>query len=210
MAFVLKTSQFAQGLESYSALCLQSLRQLATVSPFTITAAKTALDSGQPQTFSTEGFKQFLSVLYNLEIDQASLTAAEITVLNVIREYINPAPQSNCCGTDTPVIGLMTKVFNDRIGSSTFEKEARLELSSTVSCDVFTIDLAFTPGGGAPALAVSPVTLTSLGCIGGKSVYSKLWIDFASSPSGHAYDLLYTFKDSSGTTITTVSTTHTF
>ena len=210
MAFVLKTSQFSQGLESYSALCLASLNHLLTISPFTIAAAKASFDSGQPQAFSTDGFNQFLANLYALEIDYASLTSAEITVLNVIREQINPAPQLNCCGTDTPVIGLMTKVFNDRLGSSSFEKEARLELSNTVSCDVYTVDLAFTPAGGAPALVASPVTLTSLGCIGGKSVYSKLWIDFASSPSGHAYDLLYTFKDGTGTTITTVATTHTF
>ncbi len=47
MAFVLQASQFVTGLQSQTALLLQSLRQIALVSPFNIPAVKTALELNQ-------------------------------------------------------------------------------------------------------------------------------------------------------------------
>ena len=69
MAFVLTSSQFDSGLQSYSALLLESLRQISSVSPFTIPNVKAALDSGQIQPFDTAGFDQFLNELYSLDLD---------------------------------------------------------------------------------------------------------------------------------------------
>tara|TARA_R110000824_G_scaffold395070_5_gene595387 strand:- start:12088 stop:12720 length:633 start_codon:yes stop_codon:yes gene_type:complete len=210
MAFVLQASQFVTGLQSQTALLLQSLRQIALVSPFNITDVKTALELSQITTFSTSGFDQFLLQMYSLDLDYASLTAAEITILNVMRDYLDPAPYLNCCGTDTPAAANTTEAFNARVGTASFEKEAKMDLADTVTCDVFSIELALAPVGAAPALVASPVTLGSLGCVGGVSVYSKLWIDFVADPATFSYDLTYDFKDSVGASLATVVTFVTF
>lgn len=204
MAYVLLSSQFLTGLQSNTALLLESLRQITLVSPFTIPACRTALELNQTTTFTNNAFDQFLHELYDLELDQASLTAAEKTVLNVIRDYLQPQPSFNCCGTDTPTLAAYTKEVNDKVGSATFEKEFRLKLADTVTCDVFNIEVTFNPVSPAPALTVSPVTLSSLGCVQGKSVYSKLWIDFVSTPAGQSYDLIVNFKDSTGASIVSI------
>ena len=210
MAYVLQASQFAEGLQSYTALLLESIRQITLVSPFNVPDARTALELNQITTFSDAGFDQYLTELYSLDLDYSLLTAAEITVLNVIRAYLEPAPGFNCCGVDAPSILNYTKEFNDRIGTLTYEKELRLSLMDTVTCDVFSIEATFIPTVGAPALVANPVTLTNLGCISGRSVYSYLWVDFVSNPAGQSYDLNFDFKDSTGASIVVVSDFITF
>ena len=140
MAYVLLASQFAEGLQSYTALLLDSIRQATLVSPFTVPAARTALELNQITTFSDAGFDQYLTEMYSLDLDYSLLNATEITVLNVIREYLQPAPSFNCCGVDTPSLLNYTKQSNDRVGSATWEKEIRLMLMDTVTCDVFNIE----------------------------------------------------------------------
>ena len=210
MAYVLQASQFAEGLQSYTALLLESIRQITLVSPFNIPDARTALELNQITTFSDAGFDQYLTELYSLDLDYTLLTAAEITVLNVIREYLQPPPSFNCCGVDTPSALNYTKQFNDRVGSATWEKELRALLMDTVTCDVFKIEVSFTPVATAPALLVNPVVLNSLGCINGESVYSYLWVDFVSDPATESYDLWFDFKDSTGASLALVADSITF
>ena len=205
MAYVLQASQFAEGLQSYTALLLESIRQITLVSPFNIPDARTALELNQITTFSDAGFDQYLTELYSLDLDYTLLTAAERTVLNVIREYLQPAPSFNCCGADVPSLLNFSAKFWERVGSASFEREARVSLSDVVTCDVFNIELTFTPLLGAPALTVNPVTADSLGCISGQSVYSHLWIDFVADPAGLAYDVDFDFKDSIGASIVIVT-----
>ena len=209
MAYVLQASQFAEGLQSYTALLLESIRQITLVSPFNIPDARTALELNQITTFSDAGFDQYLTELYSLDLDYTLLTPAEITVLNVIREYLQPPPSFNCCGVDMPSLLNYTKEYNDRIGSATWEKELRVSLMDTVTCDVFNIEATFGLVAG-PPLVVNPVTLNSLGCINGKSVYSFLWIDFIADPVGQIYDLDLDFKDSTGASIVLVNDSITF
>jgi hypothetical protein len=209
MAYVLLASQFAEGLQSYTALLLDSIRQATLVSPFTVPAARTALELNQITTFSDAGFDQYLTEMYSLDLDYSLLNATEITVLNVIREYLQPAPSFNCCGVDAPSILNYTKQFNDRVGSATWEKEVRLLLSDTVTCDVFSIEASFIFGPSPPMLAPS-VVLNSLGCINGSNVYSFLWIDFVSDPAGFQYDIFFDFKDSTGASIVIVPDSITF
>ena len=204
MAYVLLPSQFLTGLQSNTALLLESLRQITLVSPFTIPAVKTALELNQVSTFDTQAFDTFLQELYDLELDQSLLTAAEKTVLNVIREYLQPQPSFNCCGSDTPTLASYIKEVNPRVGSLSFEKEFRLNLADTVTCDVFNILVTFVPVAAAPALTVNPVTLNPLGCVNGKSVYSYLWLDFVADPTGETYDLTIDFKDSTGASIVSI------
>jgi hypothetical protein len=205
MAYVLQASQFAEGLQSYTALLLESIRQITLVSPFNIPDARTALELNQITTFSDAGFDQYLTELYSLDLDYASLTVAERTVLNVIREYLQPPPSFNCCGVDVPSLLNFGAKFWDRVGSATFEHEARVSLTDVVTCDVFNIELTFTPLLGAPALTVNPVTANSLGCISGESVYSYLWVDFVADPTGFSYDVDFDFKDSTGASIVIVT-----
>lgn len=204
MAYVLQSSQFLSGLQSNTALLLESLRQITLVSPFTVAAAKTALELNQVSTFNTQAFNAFLLQLYSLDLDVSLLTTAEKTVLNVIREYIQPQPNFNCCGSDTPTLAAYTKEVNARVGSATFEKEFRLNLADTVTCDVFNIEVTFAPVAAAPALTANPVTLNPLGCVNGKSVYSFLWLDFVADPTGKTYDLTINFKNSTGTSIVSI------
>jgi hypothetical protein len=205
MAYVLLASQFAEGLQSYTALLLDSIRQATLVSPFTVPAARTALELNQITTFSDAGFDQYLTEMYSLDLDYSLLNATEITVLNVIREYLQPAPSFNCCGVDAPSLLNFDANFWERVGSASFEREARVLLKDVVTCDVFNIELTFIPSGGAPALIVNPVTVSSLGCINGNNVYSFLWIDFVADPAGLAYDVDFDFKDSTGASIVIVS-----
>ena len=210
MAYILTSGQFAEGLQSYSAMLLQTLRHFTLVSPFTITAARTQLETSQIQAFSDAAFKQLLNEIYSLDLDYSSLTASEITVLNVIRDFLEPSGSILCCGADAVTAPDFTKVFNDRVGSATFEKEAQAKLEPNVTCDVYQVELTFTPAGGSPALVANPVTLNSLGCVSGKHTLSYLWVDFVSNPSGFAYDLQYVFKDSSGVALATLTDTITF
>jgi hypothetical protein len=95
MAYILTSGQFAEGLQSYSAMLLQTLRHFTLVSPFTITAARTQLETSQIQPFSDAAFDQLLNEIYSLDLDYSSLTASEITVLNVIRDYLEPSGEPN-------------------------------------------------------------------------------------------------------------------
>ncbi len=210
MAYVLQASQFAEGLQSYTALLLESMRQITLVSPFNIPDARTALELNQITTFSDAGFDQYLTELYSLDLDYASLTLAERTVINVIRAYLEPPPSFNCCGVDTPSILNFGFKLWERVGSVSFEYELEIKLSDVVTCDVFNIEATFTPLLGAPALIANPVTALSLGCINGSSVYSYLWVDFVASPVGFTYDIDFNFKDSTGASIVIVPDSITF
>ena len=201
MAFVLTSSQFNSGLQSYSALLLESLRQISVVSPFTIPNVKAALDSGQIQPFDTAGFDQFLNELYSLDLDYSSLTLAERTALNVIREYLDPPAQATCCGSDVPTLLNVVPTFFRRVGSATFEAEAQIQLDDSVTCDVYDIELSIAPQGGSPPVVASPVICKFFQCQATKAIYSYLWVDFVSDPTGFLYDIEMLPRDSTGAAI---------
>ena len=210
MSYVLTTSQFNSGLQQNSCKLLQSLRHITEVSPFTIADVRIQLETGQIQPFTDDAFRDFLTELYNLELDYTSLNASEITVLNVLREFISPLPSSACCGADVPTLLNTTQVYNDRVGSASFEKEARIELNDTVTCDVFDILVAYNPQIGSPALVLGTIVCNQLGCVNNKNVFSYLWLDFVADPTGFIYDVEISLRDDVGGTILTLITTHTF
>ena len=210
MAYVLTTSQFNSGLQQNSCKLLQSLRHITEGSPFIIADVRIQLELNQIQPFTDDAFRDFLTELYNLELDYTSLSASEITVLNVLREFISPLPSSACCGVDVPTLLNTTQVYNDRVGSASFETEARIELDDTVTCDVFDIQLSVNPQLGSPATLVPTNILNQLGCVSNKNVFSFLWLDFASDPSGFTYDMEINLRDSLSVSIVNLVTTHTF
>lgn len=210
MAFVLTSNSYLTGLEPQSILLLSALNEVATVSPFTVANVKTHLETSQPSTFSTLGFYDFINAIYSLELDYSSLNATEKTQLNIIREFLDPVPGLECCGSDAPTLLNVTQVYNDRVGSATFEKEARIELDASVTCNVYDIQLTINPQVGSPATSVPVNVLQLLGCVSSKSVYSFLWIDFASDPTGFGYDVEINLRDSTGASIVNLITTKTF
>lgn len=210
MAYVLTTSQFNSGLQQNSCKLLDSLRYISLVSPFVIADVRTQLELNQIQPFTDDAFRDYLTEIYNLELDYSLLTAAEITVLNVLREFIAPLPSSGCCGADAPTLLNTTQVYNPRVGSASFEKEARIELDDTVTCDVFDIQLSVNPQGGSPATLVPTNILNQLGCVNNKNVFSYLWLDFASDPTGFTYDVEINLRDNVAGSIVNLITTHTF
>jgi hypothetical protein len=189
---------------------LNSLRYISQVSPFNIPDVRIQLELNQIQPFTDDAFRDFLTELYNIELDYTALTPSEITVLNVIREFISPPPSSACCGSDVPTLLNTTQVYNDRIGSASFEKEATIEFEDTVTCDVFDIEMTWTPTGGAPALISNVNILNQLGCFSGKNIYSYLWIDFVADPTGFTYNVDINIRDSLGVSIAVLNQNHTF
>jgi hypothetical protein len=200
--FKLDSSVYLDGLESDACLRLSSLQNIATITPpITVAAMRSQLETGQIQPFTDAGFDQYLGWLYSLNVDNASLTAGERTILQNIREYLEPSPSLACCGVDNPTIGNSGLNVYPRVGSATFENELQVSYEPTVTCDIATTDVTITPTGGAPAASVSPVTCNLLGCVDGFFVFSKLFIDFVGDPSGFTYDFTIDAKDSGGVTI---------
>ena len=210
MSYVLTTSQFNSGLQQNSCKLLNSLRYISQVSPFNIPDVRIQLETGQIQPFTDDAFRDFLTELYNLELDYSALSPSEITVLNVIREFITPLPSSACCGADVPTLLNTTQVYNDRVGSLTFEKEARIEFDNTVTCDVFDIEMAWTPVGLAPAVISTVNVLNQLGCVNDKNVFSFLWLDFVADPSGFTYNVDMNIRDDVAGTIVVLNQNFTF
>jgi len=210
MAFVLTSNSYLSGLEQQSILLLSTLNDVSTVSPFTLPNVKTYLETGQPSTFSTYGFYNFINAVYSLELDYTAMSGAEKTMMNIIREFLEPVPELACCGADAPTLLNTAQVYVDRVGTATFEKEARIELDASVTCDVFDIQLTINPQLGSPAVTVPVNILNLLGCVSSKSVYSYLWIDFASDPTTFAYDVEINLRDSAAASIVNLITTKTF
>lgn len=201
MSFVLLSSQFNNGLQSYSALLLSAIRDISTVGTITIANIRTHLETSQIQPFDNAAFDDFLTQLYSLELDTSLLTATEITLLNVIREYLDPPAPYKCCGVDTPSVSNTLAAANKKIGSGTWEHELQIQFDNTVTCDVDHVVATITPVGPAPAATVSPVTCNFTSCSPTKAIYSYLWIDFVADPSGQSYDITCDVRDSSGVTI---------
>lgn len=177
--------------EQAACTTLAALQAIAGISPFTVAAARSQLETGQPQAFSDAAFKDYLTKLYNLPVTYSSLTTAEKTVLNVIREYIEPAPYLACCGTGDPETAGVTLELIHKVGS-TADYEARVQFTTPYSCDIVKI-VATETSGTAPA-ATTPITINLLGCRDGFNTYSYLWQTFADVPSGtYTFDLV--FKD---------------
>jgi len=168
--------------------------------PVTVANIKAALDAGQPQPYSTEAFDKYLLDAYNLPIDTTLLTLAERTIFNTIREHLEPPPSAACCGVDVPSAANTTRAVFDKIGDD-FKYELQIQFDIGVDCNAFDVLVGLSAVGGSPAPIGSPYVCQNLGCVGGKWVFSKLYIDFAASPSGKTYDFDITVRDKTLATI---------
>ena len=206
MAIVLQSSAVEDGLQSESALIESALLWITDVvtfpPPVLVSDIRTALEAGQPVGYmTTTAFNQYLQRIYDFPLVDASLSAGERTVLNNIREYLDPPPSFACCGADAPTLVNTSTTQNLRVGTASFEYELVIKALQTVTCAVDNVVVTITPAGPEPVALVNPVTCNLLGCVGDSTHFSKLWVDFGATPSGGSYDLSADFKDSTGASI---------
>lgn len=217
MAIKVLPSQQIVGIQTESQFCLAFLLWIMDTTvfpnPFTIADVKTALDSGQPAAWETDNFKRVLSNCLNMNLDTTVLTLTERTRLNLIYEYLSPAPESFCSGVDVPTTLNTSMVAYKRIGSATFEYELQTLFNISVDSNVYQVKVtAVTPNGGAPAPTTpTPINLFFKECDSSinKRVFTKLWIDFGSTPvgGGYSYDFALDIVDSTATLIASFSIT---
>lgn len=210
MSIKVLPSQQVIGLQTETQFSLAALLWITntTLFPdisFSVAVIKTALDAGQPAPFATANFDQFLSNIYNLDLDTTLLTASERTRLNLIFEYLQPSPSGFCCGIDVPIDPNTTITTDKRIGSASFEYELLCSFDDTVDCAIYKVIATLTPQGGAPVALVPTVDLFFKACDNGKRQFTKLWIDFGSTPVGVGfnYDILLDIQDINAATINT-------
>ena len=206
MAIVLLPSQQIVGIQTESQFCLAALLWICDTAvfpdPFTVADVKAALDAGQPAPFATANFNQFLSNIWNLNLDTTALTLSERTRLNLIFEYLSPSPQSFCSGAGVPTLLNTTMANYPRIGTATHQNELQVLFNFAVDSNVYQVKCAtVTPNGGAPAPTATPINFFFKECDSNinKRVFTKLWIDFPSSPVGglFSYDFSLQVKDAS-------------
>ena len=217
MAYELQSIYTQGGLGDIAGLQVMTLKRLATLAtPITEAVMRAEVESGQPVGFmSDDEWQVFALGLASLSVVDASLTATERSVLNVLKTVAAPPPQQQCCTTSGVIPsnsdGLSAISGQPLVGSLTFEHKIVVELSNTYTCDIATVTVDITPTGGAPAVtSTNPFDCTFDSCDAStNSLFSFVWATFASTPVGGSYDVIYTYKDANGTTIATYAANYT-
>ena len=205
MSFTLQLSNYVAGLEAEAAKAQATLQFLATLAtPTTEAVMRTAMELGQPQAYSNEGWTALMGQLSNIDLDETLLTVQERSVINTIREVVTPNPKYQCC-TDGGVLpsngdGLTALDGYARVGSATWEHQLELTNDNSIDCDIFSCEITLTPNGGAPAVtSTNPFAITFSNCdANADSVYKYLWATFAADPTGFNYQIDYNFVNRSG------------
>ena len=193
MAFVLNEPYGV--LEPYRLFKLAALKQLATTSPFSVSQAKTDIETSQTTTFSAEAWNEFLKALYDMQggdLDLTQLTAAEQDIFNQLREHLTPAPFLSYCADEDPTAGLVTLSATQNL-NSTLQYEMRVQFNEPFKCSIVKVEATQTAGSLTPS---NVPDLALIGPLGTGNTYSGLWLTFGDSPAGtgtYSYDLV--FKD---------------
>lgn len=201
MAFELQLSVFNSGLESQALQALSALKYFATLTPpVTESVMRTDLETAQLSTFSNEGWDNFMKVIAATPLNSGSLTVAERAIVNTIIEVANPSPKFSCCGAVTPAFLDGKNSFSTfyRTGStSPWQYEFALICDADYTCDIDKVSITITETGGAPpTTSTNPHVFSFNGCDeNGKRVFSYIWVEFASDPSGGLYNTTLDFRD---------------
>ena len=205
--YKLEASTLNTGIDSETCMLLGSLQNISSLTPpVAVADIRLQLESGQISPFSDAGFDNFLTRIYSLNLDYSVLTAAELSILNTIREYLQPLPNFSCCGSALlPTVAAdFTIVFSPRVGSATFEHSITLTLDSEFTCDIFDIGMSIAVSAGPNPLVFNPV-LDSIGCVGGKQTFLYLWDGFVADPTGVGiYGCTCAFRDSGAAVLSSV------
>ncbi len=217
MAYELQSIYTTGGLGDQAGLQVMTLKRLATLStPITEAVMRAEVESGQPVGFMTDNeWQVFAYGLASLSVVDASLTATERSVLNVLKTVAAPPPQQQCCTTSGVIPsnsdGLSAIQGQPLVGSATFEHKILILLDNTYTCDIASVTVSITPTGAAPAVtSTNPFDCYFDSCnVDTDSLFSYVWATFASDPTGESYDVIYTYKDANGTTIATYAANYT-
>ena len=194
MAFVLNTPYGV--LEPYKLFKLQALKQLATTSPFSVSQAKTDIETNQSTTFSTDAWDEFLKALYDMQggdLDLTQLTATEQDIFNQLREYLAPAAFKSYCADADPVAGSVTLSAIEKAGSGSLQYEMRVQFDEPFKCSIVKVEATQTAGSLTPS---NIPDMALIGPFGDGNTYAGLWLTFGDIPTGtgtYSYDLV--FKD---------------
>ena len=204
MAFELLAPNFTAGLEADVAKTQATLQFLASLAtPTTETVMRTAMELGQIQPYSNDGWNALMGQLSNVTLNETALTAQERSIINVIRQVVTPDPSLDCCGVAVPVSALTVISAYPWVGSATWQHQLELKLLDTTDCNVKSVTVAMTPIGIAPAItSANPATVTFKRCYQDGRFFSFFYMTFATDPTGESYSLVLDFLDADGISIT--------
>ncbi len=202
MAFKLSLNTYTAGLEQQAANNLATLKYFATLAtPVTEAAMRADLETSQFQAFSNDGWASFMAQMAAVDLDESVLTAAEVSIVNVIRASVMPEPGLDCCGVAVPVIGNTSIAAYALVGDVvTWQHVIEIKLATDTDCNVKSIDLTLT---GAPAtLPAATIKCLFEQCTAAGRVFKYYWTSYASDPTGVIYTTTVDCKDADDVSIT--------
>lgn len=203
MAYKLTLSTLVAGLEPENIKRLATFKYFSTLStPVTELVMRTALEAGQFQNYTDAGWLATMTDLAATPFEDSALTAGEYSIINTIREVVSPDPSNDCCGIVAPTDGNTSITAIERVGSATFEHAIDFFMDSDTDCNVKSVLITLTAGGGAPPLTSdNPFRVLFDKCTGTSRVFKYLWTTYAIDPTAGEYTVTMDFRDADDTSI---------
>jgi hypothetical protein len=158
MAFKLSLGTYVTGIEAQAARSLATLKHFSTITPPVTEAAMRAdLETSQFQAFSNDEWTVFMGQMASVDLDESVLTAAELSIINVLKAATIADPALDCCGIDVPDSTNVSFGVSALIGSATWQHAIEVKMGNTTDCRVKSVDVTLT---GVPATV--PLTFKCL------------------------------------------------
>lgn len=203
MAFKLTLSTLVTGLEPDNIKKLATFEFFSTLAtPVTELVMRTTLEAAQFQPYTDAGWLAVMTDLAATPFEESVLTPGEASIVNTIREVVNPDPSGDCCGIVAPADGNTSITAISRIGSATFEHSINFFMDSDTDCNVKSVMITLTEGGGAPPLtSTNPFRTLFDKCNGTSRVFKYLWTTYALDPTAGQYTVTMDFRDADDASI---------
>jgi hypothetical protein len=158
------------------------------------------LETGQFQAFSNDGWNSFMAQMAAVSLDESVLTAAEVSIINVIRASVMPDPSLDCCGVVVPTDANVSVAVYPLIGSATWEHAIEVKMNTDTDCNVKSVDITLT---GVPATLPTPtVKCLFEECTAAGRIFKYYFTSYVSDPTGVNYTINLDFKDADDVSIT--------
>ena len=191
--------------------------------PVTIANMKTALEQNLSTPFTQDSFDIVLGTVSSLPWDSASLTTADISLINEIRAHLNPSPVFTACGgTDLPSIGGLgpnvagygdpnnhdfTILQQQRVTSSTFEHAFIVEFDNDYTCNIADVEVVnLMSASNTPSLTT--FVLKDVTPVNGKRRMAFYYVGWSIDPypsplgaPGTQFSATFNFRDASGSSL---------
>ena len=200
---------YQEGNEVETCFAIGAFQLFRTLTmPVTIADMKAALEQDLSTVFTQDSFDIVLGTISSLPWDSASLTTADISLINEIRDHLNPNPVFTACGgTLAPSqINDVTIVQQPFLGDPNFRHAFKVVLNGTFTCqvhDVYVVNI-ITLGNN----VATPPTFTcdSISVENGNRVFGFYQNEWLNDPSLNAtsYTTDLQFRDSSGNVLSTI------